>query len=245
MSQEDFLARWIAREWPEGRFRLFSGLVGDEASERYHWGGRSGDNRHAAFPMKVSGVCRVCNNGWMSSLETLARPTLRSLIRGNASSVTPSDRIVLSRWFYKTVMAWEFFHLRDFPPFFTSSERLSFHRPPHSLPDGGLIMSLAHYGGSQDAWLLEGELPVALRDGGASGRGRCLTLSIGRVALQLFAMKWSSPVRGRLGVTVQGRWSDFGCELWPQVFTNSHWPPGQSLDDEGMVAFANRWQTLA
>jgi hypothetical protein len=49
----------------------------------------------------LGAVCSVCNNGWMSRLETQVKPNLTLLIKD--VSATPSDRRALAKWAVKTV----------------------------------------------------------------------------------------------------------------------------------------------
>ncbi len=49
----------------------------------------------------LGAVCSVCNNGWMSRLETRVRPNLRLLI-GDASATAFDDRRALAKWALKT-----------------------------------------------------------------------------------------------------------------------------------------------
>jgi len=49
-------------------------------------------------------VCAICNNGWMSRLETPAKPLILNLMYQKVSilSLTDADRLTLSRWAVKT-----------------------------------------------------------------------------------------------------------------------------------------------
>ena len=47
-------------------------------------------------------VCASCNSGWMSRLESDAQQFLRPLIAGETIKLTPTSRLVLSRWALKT-----------------------------------------------------------------------------------------------------------------------------------------------
>ncbi|MCD2191620.1 hypothetical protein [Actinomycetospora soli] len=59
------------------------------------------------FTRTVSAFCRPCNNGWMSRLETSARPVLTSLIDAADGTCIVLDRdqqLILARWAYKTLI---------------------------------------------------------------------------------------------------------------------------------------------
>ncbi|SMC62987.1 hypothetical protein [Sporomusa malonica] len=47
---------------------------------------------------KIRNVCRKCNSGWMSSLETKAKPILTSLILGEPITLDAHSQLVISAW---------------------------------------------------------------------------------------------------------------------------------------------------
>ena len=53
-------------------------------------------------------VCRACNNGWLSQLETIARPLLSDLVCGYARTLTVADQKLLATWIAKTTMTAEY-----------------------------------------------------------------------------------------------------------------------------------------
>ncbi len=59
---------------------------------------------------KIPYVCRGCNNGWMSRMETRVRPFLMPLIQGLPRSISTFDLKVLAGWIAKTVMVGEYMH---------------------------------------------------------------------------------------------------------------------------------------
>ena len=60
-----------------------------------------------AWTKKVRVVCETCNNGWMSRLETAAKPFLTPLITGTPCTVTASAAQAISRWIAMKVMVAE------------------------------------------------------------------------------------------------------------------------------------------
>ncbi len=54
-------------------------------------------------------VCRIrCNSGWMSALETRAKPILIPLMLGQPLVMSSDDQRILARWFALKVMVAEF-----------------------------------------------------------------------------------------------------------------------------------------
>jgi hypothetical protein len=51
---------------------------------------------HRHFKPRV--VCRACNSGWMSGLETATKPILRPLMLGQAQHLDRKDQTILATW---------------------------------------------------------------------------------------------------------------------------------------------------
>lgn len=57
--------------------------------------------------LQVREVCAQCNSGWMSQLETAARPILTELIQGRRLSLAPDDQVILAAWTFKTELMFQ------------------------------------------------------------------------------------------------------------------------------------------
>jgi hypothetical protein len=55
---------------------------------------------------KLKRICETCNNGWMSRLEDLVKPTMIALMKGdrNLASLGESEKRTLARWVAKTAI---------------------------------------------------------------------------------------------------------------------------------------------
>ena len=54
--------------------------------------------------LTVKAVCRICNSGWMNDIETMARPVLSPLIRGESRQLQRSDVLAIASWTVKTAL---------------------------------------------------------------------------------------------------------------------------------------------
>jgi hypothetical protein len=52
-------------------------------------------------------VCQPCNNGWMSDLETLAKPLITKMSVGESIILSEQDCLVLANWVFKTLALWQ------------------------------------------------------------------------------------------------------------------------------------------
>jgi hypothetical protein len=98
VSREDIVPRWLAMEVHQPGLRL--------KQYRHNEDTRQDELRrsHDLGGFAIKNVCQGCNNGWMSDLETRAKPILLGLINMKTSLLQlPVDqRLVVSAWAIKT-----------------------------------------------------------------------------------------------------------------------------------------------
>jgi hypothetical protein len=99
-SREHVFARWLLKELellddPIALYRAFA----------------DGSSKQERVPIKLDAfklkrVCAPCNNGWMSQLETIAKPVLLGLIKGDKTlnSLDEEERRILAKWAGKTAI---------------------------------------------------------------------------------------------------------------------------------------------
>ena len=59
---------------------------------------------------RVRGICADCNNGWMSRLESAAKPILTPMILGEPVTLSTADQQVVAAWATKTALVLEYSH---------------------------------------------------------------------------------------------------------------------------------------
>ncbi len=69
-----------------------------------------------SFDIQIRCVCRACNQGWMSDLESRTRPVLEPMIRGETVQIDPITQDLLAQWSLKTLAMLHFIHPKA--PFF-------------------------------------------------------------------------------------------------------------------------------
>ena len=60
---------------------------------------------------KVRIVCGQCNSGWMSRLESAAKPILAEMIRGNTINLDSTHQFTLAAWTVMTAIVAEYTHI--------------------------------------------------------------------------------------------------------------------------------------
>jgi len=65
-----------------------------------------------AMSRKLRIVCRTCNNGWMSGLQTICKPFLLPFVAGRWQDLDNTQQQQLAAWATMFTMVWEFRDLR-------------------------------------------------------------------------------------------------------------------------------------
>jgi hypothetical protein len=98
----DWLRRYLPRQMPRHTTRgafVHPHLEDQIAIER-----RSGD----FYSRRVRCVCATCNNGWMSRLQSSAKPFLIPFLTGQPTSLNKRERRIISAWIAMMVMVGEY-----------------------------------------------------------------------------------------------------------------------------------------
>lgn len=104
-SQEDVFPRWLITAIGGNRgvisMSQFSPNVRTEPATT------RAQIRGSAAVYKLKDVCHHCNTGWMSRLETAARPTLLPLLNGEPTDLDTDAQTVIGQWAHKTAIAFD------------------------------------------------------------------------------------------------------------------------------------------
>jgi hypothetical protein len=104
LSREHVWADWLREFLPRPGTRNFhwtSHFGRPPAPAKLH---RAGD----AHSQRLQVVCGRCNSGWMSQLQTDARPILAPLVMDNWTALSTDESLILARWATMTTMVIEY-----------------------------------------------------------------------------------------------------------------------------------------
>ena len=98
-SREHVFSAWLLQEFGLDVSMALFRMQGDGSRKQVRV-----EIKLASFKLKE--VCEACNNGWMSRLESEAKPLILGLIRGSLGlqSLTEGERRILARWAGKTAI---------------------------------------------------------------------------------------------------------------------------------------------
>jgi hypothetical protein len=177
---------------------------------------------------KLRAVCKPCNGGWMSQLETAVRPLVEPMIKGYNASLTTEQQITVATWAALKTAVFEYIWTEE--PVLTAAEReviLSQNRPPASVQ-----VRLA-------AIESKGRPLCALGRGydlrGEGDKAICLTMTIGCLVAQVFG----GPGAGNHGFRKAGRTGTDFIGIYPPQMQTVQWPPPNALDDTSLLTFAH------
>lgn len=222
----EWLSKLIAREFGNG----------DPIDVTYRFTDRSGDVTERSYgsmraQVKVRQVCQRCNGGWMSRMESAAKPIMTPMVTGQRTRLELEQQVVLSHWAAKTVVMIQQFESSavvfgegDIAEVANGSAPRGFHirlgfRPEFREPID-ILVSSAHVISVAEA--------AAARSAGQSLRvgepnNFLATFAFGGLAVA---------VAGGPGIRRDERWVTGGEQplmIWPPSPSGISWPPVQPL----------------
>ena len=243
-SREHGWSNWILTllRHDETTTSHFQSVRGDE---RRSWFGPNAD-------LVFKRVCEVCNNGWMSELESETKPVVAPMIgpQARAQRLDTLAQITIASWATKMAMVFDCGRT-DRELFYSQHERETFRE--HLLPPSFTRVWIAGYvgptvGGYCRGYTVPGVAKHVDRPDGPPMQidVEVTTLAAGAFAFQIVTARNPSPTDNTvLHVAPQPihPWPDVCHQIWPVVNDEIRWPPPITLDDVNITheAFANRW----
>jgi hypothetical protein len=181
--------------------------------------------------IKVKAVCKTCNEGWMSELESANIPLIGSLMQDLALALNCFQQYKISMWAVKTAMVSEFVSRKHRPLFFDKAAceqlRVASDLPPlttvslarHSFPD-----HLGVWG--TDAWTTDKGIQAHVN-----------TILVGHFVVQTVVLHLLTEKYGNAPIVVSPQpgprpWSQLCVDIWPTT-KSATWPPAFSFGGGG------------
>ncbi len=200
---------------------------------------RVGQGHVGSLKLKV--VCRSCNNGWLSGLETSAKCVLPPLIVGRRARIGYGAQSILAAWAAKTAMVAEY--TKPSGACITQEER-NWLKSNTKAPIDWYIWIAAYEGEAwRDLSILQtrvglSEEPVR-RPSEAPHDAQATTFGVGNI---LFcAMSSRSPFVRR---QFTKRDYDGLLQIWPPRLHSIVWPPARTFGDEEAYALADLFNSV-
>jgi hypothetical protein len=188
-------------------------------------------HRSKRIDITAKTVCRECNHGWMSDLETKASPILKPMIEGRLQGLSIEQQVLLSQWATKTAFMLD----QSFRP----SERAvpvsaCRYLKRYELPPPGTVVQLGHYEDAGDFIATAHNRLYARKVANRKDPGPADAF---RAAMRIHRLVIGITVIDRAPITLRAT-GDYPMltTIWPSAELAS-WPPGLAFDDRTWAGF--------
>lgn len=189
---------------------------------------------------RVREVCRRCNNGWMSQLETSAQPLLERLWTPNyvfgRTTISVDEAAVIATWATKT--AWVRERVSD--PIVTPSAEMRRYLMDAQLPSELTRVWVARHQGRTNFGVYVGRLEATHQDDpwDTDRKRRILMCTLTFRGLSVLVRTDDGS-----GVPEMRPPADRWRQFWP-VAETVQWPPERATSDDDIQAIAMRYNWL-
>jgi hypothetical protein len=163
---------------------------------------------------KARVVCEVCNTGWMSELETEAKPFLTSMIQGRGRELYRHGKETCALWALKTVMMLEHAHPADCRSV-PATDYPELYAAKAVLPHVRIWSGANEFGGG--VWAQTRRVELDTGENATQGYGS--TLCVGHLVFELFRIDigdWENiKIKGNIESALLLLWPNPGVLRWP------------------------------
>jgi hypothetical protein len=184
----------------------------------------------------IKQVCASCNNGWMSTLETEAKPLLSPMIEGKPMGLSAREQKLAATWAAKTAAMLGLTHSkRPVVPAADVAALFATREPPRNT-----YVWIGAYEGEWSGWYSGDVIGLGPR-GNPHGFASCTTLVLGRLVFQLLGHDLPEPM-----TPVSAPEADrLSIQIWPDPRPLVSWPPDFAILDGGLEMFAGQFASRA
>jgi hypothetical protein len=201
-----------------------------------HWSKKSLDE-------KANVVCKVCNSGWMSRLESKVKAIIGDMaFHGTPKVLQPDEVATLAAFAFKCFVVADLMH-DNRVIFFKRYDRWTFAKnltiPPNVQMWAGRVEG--NHGMSDLGFFSS---PPNFRHGFESA---VFTYSIGHVLLQVVTSLWNKRGPRRRGFpnySHSGAWATALTQFWPSSDKPVEWSPSVTLSESNIDALIHSWETI-
>ncbi len=233
LTKEHIWPQWSFKYVPKGpNTTHVRGLVqSSKGSPRIKGVRRIKQHNGPVNTIQLRVVCRTrCNSGWMSILETRAKPILIPLMLGEPLVLAPENQRTLARWFTLKVMVAEFSEPEALATQQSERDHLMFKDEPPSNwqiwigHKRGPDWRVKYTRSAMTLGIAMDDGPLIPPDGDYAKNAKAVTMGIGELLLYAVATPPG------IGVRFDGNLTEPLRRIWP-TSGGIVWPPGKILTD--------------
>jgi len=196
--------------------------------------------------MTVKSVCGNCNNGWMSRLESEAKPILEQMFEEKPITLDRMQQQIVALWITKMAFLYDSTKGRNATNlFYEKSEGLAIAQRQIPQFTGIWIGRLDEEHRSADGADFTMLFPDKME---RTGEGSSLTLANEHFVAQIVSVRLKEIPKQPTALSVQpkpGDWENMLIPIWPIQFNELNWPPPVAFTNGGQNGYAylmDRWR---
>ena len=194
--------------------------------------------------LAVKCVCGACNNGWMSQLQSGAKPIIERLWDQAEVTLDLYDCKSLSLWAVMTSMTLQTFDEQN-NWLYTEEERtLMWHE--QRIPSF-IGIWIANCIGHTETYSASRSMTGTAQDSQRRARGSVVTMAFGKLGIQVLKVNPDGDTRGLKQITVGqgwGDWENIALQIWPLRGGPVNGPPPRGIRcEEELEIFAGRFRS--
>ena len=218
--------------------------------ERYAFGPLKMERRGRATvvipdpELKVKTVCGVCNNGWMSTLESENIPIIGEMVEDRPITLNANQQKLVAAWSMKTAMVGDSMKGRNAPNKFYTRDECRGMRESRTIPP--LTLMWIGRTDGMHLWNMGTDFTLNDAEGNRLATVIAATIVAGHFVTQVVTvhMNQQGKVLTDLPCKVGG-WADKLIQIWPTQQSIVHWPPQKTFTNggsDGIAYLADRWR---
>lgn len=231
-SREHVIPRWLG-EPLKGSHPVAPGMRRIGLTHRYTPPpGREAEAREWSMPgpdLVTTEVCGDCNSGWLSELESHAKPALGRIVLGEGIDLPSDDQRAMAAWCYKTVLLMQLVRPDSFIPRERYSQLHQERRPPS---DVRLWLGVTAVDGQV---VHEATRDVRLSTLSSKHPGYLSVLTVGHLLILCSGRSHESTEPLSFDARTEGKAL---VRIWPASIRAAHWPPSEVTHDLKLEALA-------
>jgi hypothetical protein len=191
--------------------------------------------------IKIKSVCTLCNNQWMSNLETQCIPVIGCLLEDISFALDCNNQSLVALWATKIAMVLD--SIEENPKKFYLKTDCEILKNTKTIPPGTTIWMGRYFGrslhtGGTTFTALDESVPVA----------DCSTTAIvvGHLILEILSVRHRANCKRVIQIEPNpGRWHELLVPIWPIISDHASWPPPLSFTNSGPLSIGSlvtRWK---
>lgn len=194
--------------------------------------------------LKVKTVCGVCNNGWMSTLESENIPIIGEMVDDRPIDLNADQQKLVAAWSMKTATMGDSMKGRNAPNRFYTRDECRDMRESRTIPS--LTLMWIGRTDGMHLWNMGTDFTLNDLEGKHLATIIASTIVAGHFVTQVVAVHMNPEGKPLSGLPCKlGDWADKLVQIWPPQQPVVHWPPPKTFTNggrDGIAYLADRWR---